>query len=214
MHGRDAPPWWLAYLVRATIGAVLLRLFRVRFLNAGNVPAGGAILAGNHVSYLDPILLWSGGPRPVHFVAKSELWQSRFFGWCLDQFWAFPIDRAGADRQAISTATALLEHGELIGMFPEGTRKRGDTADLGEAHGGVAFIAMRANVPVVPVGIVGTQAAWPAGQKRPRFVPVTMSFGSPIDPDDFAGSRKERVAAMTSSIMGSIDEQRSVAKEG
>lgn len=215
MSGQGAPSWWIAYLVRATIGSLLLLLFRVRFLNAERVPRGGAILAGNHVSYLDPALLWCGAPRPVHFVAKKELWGSRFIGWCLDQFWAFPIDRSGADRQAIQTATSLLERGDLIGMFPEGTRRRGGGEDdLGEAHGGVAFIAMRAEVPVVPVGIVGTEKAWPAGQKWPRFVRITFSFGEPIWPGHFEGSRKERVSEMTAAIMDRIDEQRRYAKEG
>lgn len=206
--------WWFAHSVRATIGSLLLLVFRVRLLNADRLPAGGAVLAGNHVSYLDPALLWCISPKPVHFMAKSELWGSRFIGWVLDQFWAFPVDRSGADRQAISTATTLLGAGELVGMFPEGTRRRGSAEDLGEAHGGVAFVAMRAEVPVVPVGIVGTERAWPAGQKLPRFVPVTMSFGDAVHPDGFEGPRKERVAAMTAEIMERIDLELRRAKEG
>lgn len=214
VHGAEAPSWWIAYLVRATLGRVLLAFFRVRFRHRENVPDGGAILAGNHVSYLDPVLLWCVTPRPTHFMAKCEIWESRFLGWCLDQFWAFPVDRTGADRQAISTATDLLGNGDLVGMFPEGTRKRGGGEDLGAAHGGVAFIAMRAGVPVVPVGISGTDLAWPPGRKFPRRVPVTMDFGEPLYPETFEGARKERVTAMTSEIMNRIDEQRRAAKDG
>lgn len=211
--GPESPGWGLAHFVRNTIGRLLCALYRARFLAEGNVPAGGpAILAGNHVSYLDPALLWCGSPRPTHFMAKSELWKIGWLGWALDQFWAFPVNREGADREAISTATSLLERGELVAMFPEGTRKRDGSDELGEAQGGVAFIALRAGVPVVPVGIAGTDEAWPPGRKLPRLVRVTMSYGEPVRPEDFEGGRKERVAAMTAEIMRRIDEQRRVAR--
>lgn len=211
-RGAESPGWGFAHFVRATVGRLLLAMYRTRFLGAEHVPEGGAVLAGNHVSYLDPALLWCGTPRPTHFMAKQELWQIGWLGWALDQFWAFPVNRAGADREAITTATALLEKGELVGMFPEGTRRReGD--DLGEAQGGVAFVALRAGVPVVPVGIAGTAEAWPPGRKLPRLVKVTVCYGDPVHPDEFEGSRKERVAAMTAEIMRRIDEQRKRARE-
>jgi 1-acyl-sn-glycerol-3-phosphate acyltransferase len=205
LEGNDAPNWTIARIARATLGRLLLVLFRVEVVSADRVPSGGAILAGNHVSYLDPVLLWCGAPRPVHFMAKVELWSSSFIGWALDQFWAFPVDRAGADRASISTATALLEHGDLVGMFPEGTRRRDDSDARAEAHGGVAFIAIRAGVPVVPVGIVGTEKAWPPGRRLPRLVHVTVRYGEPVYPDRFEGSRKERVSAMTAEIMERVD---------
>ena len=208
LAGPDAPRWGLARFVRSTIGRMALALYRVKIEGAEKVPLAGAVLAGNHVSYLDPVLLWCGSTRPVHFMAKVELWGSSLLGWALDQFWAFPVDRSGADRTSISRATTLLQHGDLVGMFPEGTRKRGDSEDLGEAHGGVAFIALRAGVPVVPVGISGTDRAWPPGKRLPRLVKVRMRYGDPVHPDDFEGSRKERVAAMTAEIMRRIDELR------
>jgi 1-acyl-sn-glycerol-3-phosphate acyltransferase len=195
--------------LRGTVGRLILALFRARPIGAERVPEGAAVLAGNHVSYLDPVLLWCGSPRPVHFMAKLELWRSsRWLGWALDQVWAFPVDRSGADRKAISTATNLLAAGELVGMFPEGTRRRNAGDGLGEAHGGVAYVALRADVPVIPVGIVGTESAWPAGRRLPRLVPVTVRYGEPVCPGDFAGTRKERVAAMTAEIMRRIDEER------
>ncbi|MCL2503148.1 MAG: 1-acyl-sn-glycerol-3-phosphate acyltransferase [Coriobacteriia bacterium] len=207
-HGSDSPGWRFAHVVRATFGRVLLAVFRVRFLGRERFPESGVVLAGNHVSYLDPILLWCGVPRPTHFMAKTELWGNKLLGWALDNFWAFQVERSGADREAITTATRLLKEGEPVGIFPEGTRKRnGGTGEggLGEAQGGAAFIAMRAQAPVIPVGIVGTEKAWPAGKRLPRLVRVTVSFGEPLDPADFAaGSRKERVAAFTSAIMDAI----------
>lgn len=191
----------------------MLALFGVRFSGWEHVPDGGAILAGNHVSYLDPALLWCVTPRPTHFVAKSELWEIGWLGYLLDHFWAIPVKRESADREMIQSATGLLSHGELLGMFPEGTRNRdADSESLGEAHGGVAFIALRANVPVVPVGIAGTDKALPAGRVLPRFTRVSIVVGEPVWPSEFEGGRKERMAAMTAHIMEQITEVRDQAR--
>lgn len=212
--GDDAPRWRLARLVRATIARILLAVYRTDASGWENVPAGGAILAGNHVSHLDPALLWCATPRPAHFVAKAELWEIRWLGYLLDHFWAFPVRRASADREMIQTATALLQNGEVLGMFPEGTRKRDADPDaLGEAHGGVAFLALRADVPVVPVGISGTERALPAGARVPRFPRITIRVGEPVWPSEFEGGRKERMDAMTGRIMERIAAIRDEARE-
>ncbi len=208
MRGRGAR------LIRATLAKAALALYRTRFEGAERIPEGGAILAPNHVSYLDPVLVWCGTPRPTHFMAKAELWDVPVVGWALPRLWAFPVRRGEADRTAIATATERLSAGELVGIFPEGTRQRGGSDDLGEANEGVAFIAMRAGVPVVPVGIAGTERAMPPGARLPRFPKVRVWYGRPVDPTDFAdGSRKERVAAMTEAIMDAIREARARARE-
>ena len=207
--GPGAPAWRLARVLRVTVAKLLLAIFRVRVIGIENVPAeGGYILAGNHVSHLDPILLWCAAPRPAHFIAKSELFDKKFVGWLIRRVWAFPINRGSADREAIQRATDLLVGGESVGIFPEGTRHRSEqTADdeLGTAHAGVAFIATRANAPVVPVGIAGTAEALPVGASIPRPRRVTMCFGQPVCPSDFSqGGRKERMTAMTAEIMRRI----------
>lgn len=216
--GPDAPPWRLARFVRATVGRVLMAIYRVRVIDAEKLPAqGGFILAGNHVSYLDPTLLWCMAPRETHFVAKSELFDTKLLGWFLQSVWVFPIQRASADRVAITRATTILTAGEPVGMFPEGTRRRPGAAvcdDLGEAHSGVAFIAMRAGVPVVPVGIAGTDKALPAGAKLPRFPRVTIRIGDPVYPESFTeGGRKEKLVAMTAEVMKRIAASRDGAEE-
>lgn len=211
--GENAPRWALAHGVRATAARVLLGLYRTSSGGWENVPPGGAILAGNHVSYLDPALLWSATPRPVHFVAKEELWRVGWLGWLLDRFWAIPVRRGSADREMIATGSALLSGGELLGMFPEGTRKRDASSDdLGPAHGGVAFLALRAGVPVVPVGIAGTDRALPAGARLPRFPRVAIVVGEPVCPDRFEGDRKQRMEAMTEAIMAGIASAREKAR--
>lgn len=213
ISGHGAPAWRLARFLRVTVGRLLLAAYRTRFVGTRNVPDSGAVLAGNHVSYLDPALLWCGAPRPVHFVAKAELWRVGWLGWCLDRFWAIPVERGSADRAMISKATEFLGHGELVGMFPEGTRGQSDSDELGNAHGGVAFIAMRAGVPIVPVGIAGTDKALPRGAKVPRFPRVVFSYGEPVHPDDFEGGRKERIEAMTKELMRRIAVERDRARE-
>ncbi|MDF1541732.1 MAG: lysophospholipid acyltransferase family protein [Anaerosomatales bacterium] len=196
----------LARTLRATLAHVLLAAYRTRSTGAQNVPPGGAILAGNHASYLDPILLWCNAPRPVHFMAKVELWNSRVIGGALDRLWAFPVHRGAPDRAAVTTATELLSSGKLVGIFPEGTRHRTEGPDLlGTANAGAAFLAMRAGVPVVPVGIHGTAEALPRGARMPRFPRVAIRYGQPVYPEEFAeGGRKERVEAMTTEIMRRI----------
>ncbi len=179
-------------------------MWRVDLKGWEKVPEGGAILAGNHVSHLDPVLLWCSMRRPAHFVAKIELWDIKPLGWFLDRVWAFPVRRGTADREMITTASNLLSGGELVGMFPEGTRSHDGGDELGEAHGGVAFLALRTGVPVVPVGIAGTDRAFPRGAKYPRLSPVTIRYGEPVHPDAFEGTRKEKMELMTAEIMRRI----------
>jgi 1-acyl-sn-glycerol-3-phosphate acyltransferase len=210
--GPDAPPWRLARFLRATVGKLFLGLYRTRFIGLEHLPAeGGFVIAGNHVSYLDPMLLWCGTPRPTHFIARDSLFVAPVVGWVLPRLWGIPISRASADREAITRATNLLKAGEVVGIFPEGTRQDPDrlTDRPAEAHQGVAFIALRAGAQVVPVGITGTDKALPRGAKLPRFPRVTFRFGEPVCPEDFADlGRKERLEAMTAEIMRRIAELR------
>lgn len=213
--GEGAPSWRLARVLRVTVAKVLLALFRTRIDGVEHVPSGGAILAGNHESHLDPALLWCAVPRPAHFVAKSDLWKVGWLGWALDRLWAIPVDRdrSSADRAMITMATDLLTRGELVGMFPEGTRAAQDGSDeLGAAHGGVSFIALRAGVPVVPVGFAGTKEALPRGAHWPRFTRVAIRLGEPIDPASFTGGRKERTAELTRVLMERITAERDRAR--
>lgn len=202
----------LARIVRVTIGSALNALFRVQLVGAERIPEGGVILAGNHLSYADPVLLWCRSPRPVHFMARADLWEHDVIGWALDQFWAMPVKRGSADREALQRAGEYLKSGEPVGIFPEGTRKF-KKADDEDARGGAAFLAMRNEVPILPVGIAGTDRIKPPGAKWFRFPKVVMCVGEPIRPEDFEGGRKERVEAMTSELMRRIDEQARRAEE-
>jgi 1-acyl-sn-glycerol-3-phosphate acyltransferase len=204
----------LPRFVRVTVGRLLKVLFRTRVTGAEHVPSGGAILAGNHVSYLDPILMWCASPRPVHFMAKRELWDSAFIAWALPRLWGFPVNRGEPDRTAITTATELLKEGELVGVFPEGGRAEEGSEELRQAQGGAAFIALRAGVPIIPVAFVGTERAWPKGARLPRLVRTFIRIGKPVDPSSILpdGGRKERVQAVTAVVMERITEELEAAR--
>lgn len=204
----------LGRIARVTLGKLLPLLFRTKVTGIENVPDGGAVLSGNHVSYMDPVLLWSVSPRPVHFMAKRELWDSKFIGWALPRLWAFPVNRGEPDRSAIGTATDLLRAGELVGVFPEGSRSEEGASGLSEAHGGAAFIALRANVPIVPMAFTGTERVWPRGKKFPRLARTAIRIGAPIFPDEILpeAGRKERVEALTARVMERIAEELRAAK--
>lgn len=203
----------LGHLLRS-FGRPLVRMaFRVRDVGREHLPSsGGAVLAGNHRSYIDPVILWCIAPRHIHFMAKKELF-SGFLGWALPRLWAFPVDRSGADRTALATATRLLSDGELVGIFPEGTRQ--DSDELGSARGGAAFVALRSGVPIVPVGIIGTERVWPRGQRLPKLRRVTVVYGEPmtIDGPATGGSRREQVDELSRRIMERIAECVARARE-
>ncbi|MGB4581458.1 MAG: lysophospholipid acyltransferase family protein [Coriobacteriia bacterium] len=207
-------PAFFPRLVRATLGRLLRALYRTRVDGAEHIPEGGALLAGNHVSYLDPMLMWIVSPRPVHFMAKRELWDSKVLAWLLPRLWGFPVKRGEPDRTAITTATELLKSGELVGVFPEGGRSEDGGEALREAQGGAAFIALRADAPIVPVAFVGTERAWPKGAKLPRLVRTYIRIGAPVLPSAVlpGGGRKERVSALTTLVMERITQELELAR--
>ena len=137
-------------------------------------------------------------------MARSSLWKHAFLGWCLDRFWAFPVERGTADRAALTKANNILLSGEPVGIFPKGTRNV--SGEPIEPQDGAAFIASRAGVPLVPVGISGTGKIRPKGSRRIHFPRCTIAVGEPVLASDFEGlGRKETVAAMTAEVMRRID---------
>lgn len=202
--------WVVARTVRMVVGKTAWAALRVKMLHFDRVPKeGAAILAGNHNSYVDPVLMGTAMTRRIHYMAKAELWENKALGWICQQLYAFPVKRGEADRQAITTATRILQSGQLLGIFPEGTRGGG------EMHSGMAFLAMRANVPVIPVGMYGTDRIMPKGSKFIHLPRVRIAFGEPIHPEQFAGiaDRKERMAAMSMAVEAGIAAALQEAKE-
>ena len=201
----------MIYAIAYAIMHILVRpLFRIRWIGRENVPARGpVILAGNHASYLDPLVIAAGMRRKLSFMAKSELFEVPVLAWISRGLTAFPVRRGMADREAIQTATNRLSEGGALGIFPEGTR---NPDGGGVAQEGAAFLAMRSGAPIVPVGIDGTARVRPAGVRLLRFPAITIVYGAPIDPAAFEGGRRERISAMTEELMRRIDEAREQAR--
>jgi 1-acyl-sn-glycerol-3-phosphate acyltransferase len=176
---------------------------RKHWLGVELVPDSGFVLAANHVSSMDPFILgmplWPAR-RPVRYMAKAELFNSAL-GWAMRAIGTFPVRRGEADADAMRTALDLLRAGEIVGMFPEGTRASKGLRKKFQPkpHPGTARIALAAGVPLVPAAVVGTE-------RLLSLDPITVAFGAPIPLDDLAGMPRRRAAEIaTDRLMEAIE---------
>ena len=162
--------------------------FRFRVVGKENLPADEAyILSPVHRSYLDTPVGGMVTARRQRFLGKESLWRNRAAGRFLTIVGGFPVERGTADRAALRGCQEVLERGEPMVMFPEGTRRYGPVVQADLMHAGPAFVATRAKVPIVPMGIAGTDHAMPGGSPLIRPVRVVMVVGEPIRPPDLEG---------------------------
>lgn len=162
----------------AIVGLFVRLVYRITVTGLENVPAeGGAIIVANHLSYLDPPLVAVVLKRPIRFMAKGELFRFRVFAAVLRGLGAFPVNRVGVDRAAVREAINTVTSGQLLGIFPEGTRSKDGMLQRG--HAGAALISIKTGVPVVPVGILGLGRK-ARGQGLRRQIRVAM--GKPMLP--------------------------------
>ena len=197
------------WLVKAVLSPLLRLFFRPTVKGAENLPvSGAAILAGNHTTFLDNLIIPLLVPRRVTFLAKSDyftgpgvkgkLSKSFFSGVGM-----IPIDRSGgkASEAALATGMKVLTDGDLLGLYPEGTRSPDGRLYRGKT--GVARMALEAGVPVVPVGLVGMFAIQPAGKKMPKIGKVEVRIGRPLDFSRYAGMEGDRfvLRSITDEIM-------------
>ncbi len=154
-------------------------LFRLKIEGSENVPRqGGFIVVSNHVSHLDPIILSISLKRPIHFMAKEELFEIPVFGFIISRLNAFPVRRGSFDRKAIQNSLKLLDEEKVLGMFPEGTRST--DGKLNKPHHGPATFAYRVGVPIVPMGLIGTGEALRKGTWLPKFKRIKVRIGEPL----------------------------------
>ncbi len=157
-------------------------LFRLRVEGRENLPDGPFVFSAVHRSFVDtPIVGVITGKR-LRFMGKESLWDSKLLGTFLTVMGGFPVERGSADRTALRAAGDVLALGEPLVMFPEGTRQHGPRLDRKLVLDGPAFVAARAGVPIVPVGLGGTPRALPVGSVIPRFAKVVAIIGEPIPP--------------------------------
>lgn len=198
--------WLMKYVA---IGPVVKAIFRPWIVGRRNVPSdGGAILASNHLSVSDSVFLPLLIDRRMSFLAKSDYFTGRGIkGWATRLFMKgtgqIPIDRSGgkASEASLNTGLQVLGRGDLLGIYPEGTRS--PDGKLYRGRTGIARMALEAKVPVVPVVMVDTDTAMPIGRAIPRIVRVGIVIGEPLDFSRYAGMENDRyiLRSVTDEIM-------------
>ncbi|RZU36061.1 1-acyl-sn-glycerol-3-phosphate acyltransferase [Streptomyces sp. BK022] len=194
------------------LGPVLRLVFRPRIEGLDHVPeSGAAIIAGNHLSFSDHFLMPAILRRRITFLAKAEYFtgpglKGRLTAFFFRSAGQIPVDRSGkeAGQAAVREGLKVLDRGELLGIYPEGTRSHDGRLYKGKV--GVAVMALRAGAPVVPCAMIGTFEAQPPGRKIPRLRPITIRFGEPLDFSRYAGMEDEKAVlrAVTDEIMYAV----------
>lgn len=198
--------WLMKYVV---VGPILRGIFRPWVVGVENVPAEGAvILASNHLSFIDSIFLPLIVDRHVSFLAKSDYFTRKGLkGWATKTFMKatgqLPIDRSGgkASEASLNTGLAVLARGEILGIYPEGTRS--PDGKLYRGRTGVARMILEAGVPVVPVAMVDTAEIMPIGRRLPKIGRIGIVIGEPLDFSRFDGMEGDRfiLRSVTDEIM-------------
>ncbi len=197
------------WVLKAILTPLLRFFFRVRVEGLEHVPgSGGAILASNHVSFCDSIFLPLVLDRPVYFLAKSEYFTGRGLkGWVIRTLMTslgqLSIDRSGgkASEASLQTGLSVLRRGDLLGIYPEGTRS--PSGKLYRGRTGVARMILEGEVPVIPVAMIDTEKAMPIGTRIPKVRRIGVVIGEPLDFSRFAGLESDRfiLRAITDEIM-------------
>jgi 1-acyl-sn-glycerol-3-phosphate acyltransferase len=188
--------YWLCF-----VGLTLL--FSLRMEGRRRLPRRGPVLIiANHQSFLDPVLVGLAGPRHLCYLARKTLFKSGFFGALIRSLNAVPIDQEGVSKEGLRTIVQLLEQGEAVVVFPEGTRT--PNGELQPLKPGIQLLIRRTKAPVVPVGIAGAFHALPYWKKVPKLAPLLMaatrstlavSVGDPLDTQRLAGLPREQLLA-------------------
>ncbi len=174
-------------VTHAVLPPVLKAVWRPTVVGLDNIPAtGGVLLASNHLSFFDSVVIPSLVPRKVVFLAKDDYFTGSGVKGTATRMWfegigMLPVDRddTKAAIRSLDTALEVLGRGEAFGIYPEGTRSRDGRIYRGRT--GVAHLALTAGVPVVPVGLTGTEKLQPVGSRLPRLAKVRVEFGEPIE---------------------------------
>jgi len=205
-------PWIFDRLFTGLIRVSFTPAFRCKVRGAKEIRAldKGYILAGNHRSYLDPLFVMQAmRPRSIRFIGKEEFFSIYAIRRLASWVGVFPVKRGMGDIKVVKRSVAMLKRGEIVGIFPEGTRGRGEDIVEGEreVHEGVAMIASLAKAPVVPLRLWNTEKISPVGTRLWRFPTIKLAFGEPMSLDDpaYAGLEKsEKLQRFTQDIMTAI----------
>lgn len=198
--------WIMKHLV---VGPISKMIFRPWIVGAENIPADGpVILASNHLSFIDSVFLPLMIQRRVYFLAKSEYFKGRRIkGWLTKNFMLatgqLPIDRSGgqASEASLITGLGVLDKGNVLGIYPEGTRS--PDGNLYRGRTGVARMILESGAPVIPVAMIDTDKAMPIGSKLPKIRRIGTVIGEPLDFSRFRGMQSDRfiLRSVTDEIM-------------
>ena len=194
-------------LVRAVVVGVCRAGWRVKVIGRDRLPSRGAyILAPSHRSLMDIPFLSLVTPRRIHFMAKQELMGIPGLGATFRTLGAFAVARDGSDARALRTALEMLAGDEPLAVYPEGTRGAGPK--IGDLHEGAAYLAVRAGVPIVPVGIAGSEEIMGSGKSLPRPGRATVVVGPPLLPPPRSGSvvKRDVVRELTGRLRDALQE--------
>ena len=203
----------LYQLTRSVLGPVARLIYRPVVEGAENIPrTGPLLLASNHLAFVDSIVIPLVAPRRVAFLAKAEYFSGHGLSgawsrWLFTAVGSVPIQRgtAGAAREALDSALEILNEGLAFGIYPEGTRSRDGRLYRGRT--GVAWLALTAGCPVVPVALSGTQDIQPMGSRVPRVAKITVRFGKPMDFSHLQGAKPGAARReVTDTVMNAIQD--------
>ncbi|MCU1506607.1 MAG: 1-acyl-sn-glycerol-3-phosphate acyltransferase [Microbacteriaceae bacterium] len=202
--------WFMKNLVA---GPILKTVFRPWVTGHENIPkTGGVIMASNHLSFIDSVFLPLLMERRITFLAKSDYYTARGIkGWAIKTFLKaagmIPIDRSGgkASEASLQTGLGVLARGEILGIYPEGTRS--PDAKLYRGRTGVARMILEGSVPVVPVAMIDTEKVMPVGRRIPKVRRIGIVIGKPLDFSRFQGMEGDRfiLRSITDEIMYELD---------
>jgi len=189
----DAPRMYR--VLKRALPPVVNRYTRLRVEGLEHLPVTApAILACNHLSFIDSIVLPLNVPRPVYFLGKADYWDSWRTRWFFQGTGVVPVDRGGGDKggDSLRTGVEILRRGDLLGIYPEGTRSPDGRLYRGKT--GPVRMALEADVPVIPCAVLGTERSLPTGSRVPTRAPITVRYGRPLDLSRYRDRRTDPFA--------------------
>ena len=196
--------WSVSYY---TLGPLIRLAWRLRITGRENLPKkGAAVIASNHLSFLDHFVLPLAQRRQIFFISKAEHFESPVKRFFFRNWGVIPLRRGASDQEAFDRSIKVLGDGNFFGIYPEGTRST--DGKLHKGRTGVARIALTARVPIIPAAMMGTFEALPKGKSMPRFTKCEVRIGRPIDVSAWYGRENDRAALreVTDKVMHALAE--------